>query len=497
MRVVTIHSGNENSHDTFYHVTMADIGPAYYTAKKLPVLTLSYWNENFSDKELSFHLLLSGIRKTMEVTGQPTGAPFHLEYLIFAILLIASFVLTCKYFRIENIYLYTLLLVGISPFFTTRLLVLRPHLLAISLVLLSCVLFDKVDRWKNVWIPLLLGFVMAWSYSNPHFILLSAVTFAFVKFGKNWKLALLIPVMAVIGIILGFTLHPQFPNTFINWKIQCVDVMLISLNRSSPVRLGYELCPGNFNFFVEHFMLFVLLIINSAMLCFYLKNKKFVNADKAVIAMYFMGLISYLGIFLAVRAVEYASPFALLTIGMLVREYNKEEVLSLSEKTKKIIFVSSIALVMIITGWAGNNYYIRAKNHDVKPPMHFAQWLVDRKIPPGTVIGNINWSDFPTLFYAAPGYRYLAGIDPMFAYFKAPDKVSQIELFRTGRKYLSPEELYNAAGTRFIFVSYLNDRLAVDMFKRGFVAVYQGRDGNLFDLKLSLDNMKKTNTDKK
>ena len=491
MRLTTLAPGCDNSHDSFYHVTMADLGPSFYMSKKLPSLTLSYWSENYSDKELSFHMLLSGIRKTMDLLGQPTGAPFHFEYILFACLLIMSFVLVARHFKIEKIYLYAMALVVIAPFFTTRLVLLRPHLLALSIVLLSCILFDIIDKWQKIWIPFLLGFIMAWSYSNPHFILLPAVAFALIRIKGNWKLAMAIPASTILGIIIGFTLHPQFPNTFINWKIQCIDVMMISLNRASPVKLGYELCPGNFNFFVEHWMLFILLIFNSGLLLCYIKSRKLINTDKRLIAMYLMSLISYLGIFVAVRAVEYAVPFALLATGMLVHEYNIHQTLKLSKKVKRAFFATAVVLVLIVLSAGGINYYKRARHLKTKPFMHFSEWLSKSKIPPGSIIGNINWSDFPLLFYAAPNYRYLAGVDPMFAYFKTPAKMKEIELFRTGRKFLDPDQLYNATGTRFIFVSYYNRKLAGDMFKKGYVSVYQGEDGNLFDLKLSLENMKK------
>jgi hypothetical protein len=511
MRLSTIDPGCDNSHDVFYHITMADLGPSFYMSDRFPSLTLSCWYDNFSDKELSFHLLLSGVRGALAYAGLPLGAPFHIEFLFFAILLVGSFIITARYFQIEKIYLYSLAMVSISPFFITRIVVLRPHLLSISLLVLSTVLFDLTNRWKRIWIPLLLGFVMAWSYSNPHFILLPAVAFGLSKLSrKQWQLAAAIPVITILGVVLGFIIHPQFPNTFLNWKIQCIDVVLVSLSKSSPVKIGNELSPGNLSFFMHNISLLILQLLNVLLMIFYVFKlrtsensvseadvgdgenvSRAMSLNKPLIAMYAISFISFAGMFAAVRAGEYAVPFSLLATGMLIKEYSKYDLFNFRGKVKKIIFVSAVTLLGAIMLYGGNDYYNRAKDLHFHPYTDFAKWLAESGIPQGEVIGNANWSDFPFLFYAAPNYRYLAGVDPMFAYFKYPAKMNRIELFRTGQGFLTPEKLFDATGTKYIFVSFYNSQLSEYMFKCGYVSIYQGEDGNLFDLQRSFQNIKK------
>jgi hypothetical protein len=294
----------------------------------------------------------------------------------------------------------------------------------------------------------------------------------------------LIPLVCAAGIVAGFTLHPQFPNTFINWKIQCVDVMLISLAGNAPVNLGYELVPGNFNFFLEHIILFAAVVFNLLLFAVYVKKVTLKKADGQVCAFVIMSAICYLGIFAAVRAVEYAVPFTLLAAGVLFRELRKNNI-----SVPYMLFITryplrtAVPLVLALVIWGGVNYTRRAtKGGNPVPYYELASWMSSGKIAPGTVIGNVNWSDFPLLFYAAPHYRYLAGIDPMFAYYMHPEKMKELELFRTGRKYFPPERLIEDTGSRYLFVSRYNPRLAADMYRLGFVAVYQGKDGNLFDL---------------
>ena len=511
-RLVTLDPGHEKGHDTFYHITMADLGPSYCMSRTLPSMTLSVWYEHFSDKELSFHLLLSGIREIMSLSGQPLGAPFHLEYLFFITLLIGSFFITANYFKIKNIYLYLMAMMIISPFFTNRVMLLRPHLLSISIMLICCPLFDLTNSWRRIWVPLLIGYIMAWSYSNPHFILLPATAFALVKFKNNWKLASAIPMIAILGVALGLTLHPQFPNTFLNWKIQCIDVVMVSFDHTFPVKLGKELRPASFVFFIDNIYFIFVALVNVGLFICYMKSSRFLNADKSVIAMFLIFVISSLGVFFAVRAVEYAVPFTLLATGMLIARLNitlesttKESTCKrrrfsflgylncsfLFLKKKDLVLGLTICLIIFLLYEFKVQALNNNKKNQVKPFKDLGEYLINSGLPTGSVIGNINWSDFPLLFYVAPRYRYLTGIDPMFTYVKDPDRMSKIELFRTGFRFMPPKELFDATKTRYIFVSHYNHALAVDMFKEGYISIYQGNDGDLFDLKLSQENRKK------
>jgi hypothetical protein len=498
MRYVTLPSGSESSQDVYYHAMMADLGPSVYMNNSFPSLTLSCWRTHFSDKELSFHLFLTGIRRLKRFLHYSIEPPFHFEYLFFAGVLIFSFVAVLVHFKVRHVYLYTIAFATMAPFLTIRLELLRPHLLAMAIILVSCVFFDAVRSWRRIWIPLVFGFIMAWSYSNPHFILLSAFVFAFRELRVNWRLAFAIPMIVILGIVLGFTIHPQFPNTFINWKIQSIDVMMISIFKNAPVKLGYELCPGNFNFFIEHWLVSILLLFNFLFTaCFFSRKcslkgyafmrlwKNLSDFESLALAFTVASFIAAAGIVAAVRAVEYAVPFLLIATGLNVRLFRAAFHEDMSISCGKW-FLRCVVLIVLSTGCFGVFNYSRRMSHQyLVPPLQFADWLSKSDIPQYSVIGNVNWSDFPSLFYVAPNYFYLAGIDPMFAYFAHPEKMSALERFRTGRKLVVPEKLCRITGARYIFVSKRNAKLAIDMYKMGYVAIYQGRDGDLFDLLFS------------
>ena len=117
-----------------------------------------------------------------------------------------------------------------------------------------------------------------------------------------------------------------------------------------------------------------------------------------------------------------------------------------------------------------------------RPCDGFAEWASDR-LPRGTHIANLAWSDFPLLFYSAPQYDYLAGLDPMFAYYASPRTMAALEAFRTGRLHLPPIAVFQLTGARYAFASKQAAALANALISQRFEVVYAGHDGWLFDLK--------------
>lgn len=99
---------------------------------------------------------------------------------------------------------------------------------------------------------------------------------------------------------------------------------------------------------------------------------------------------------------------------------------------------------------------------------------------------NLDWSDFPFLFYTSPQFRYAVGLDPFFGAAKYPDRMAAIEKFRTSKEMiLSPEELAKITGARFVFVSRRHAANAKKMLENGFQTSYYSIDGWLFDLAIS------------
>ena len=471
----------ENGMDSYYHAAMAELGPRYFTAKKLPHLTMSAWTDRFSDKELGYHLLLWGIFRGKAALGGPVEPPFHFPAMVMVLLLFATFIIVCYGFRIKPLWLYSLLLAVASPWFANRILMLRPQILGIMLVILGCLVFARVKSYRHLWAPAAVGFLMAWSYSNPHFLLLPAVAFGIGIGIKRPLLGVLLAVSTLAGIVLGFIIHPQFPNTFINWKIQCFDVYREMLFGNSPVVVGDELYQGGAYLILISFGFLLPAIANPALFCIILRtrNWRIRKLPAPVIAMLLLALATALGVLLRARMLEYAVPVNLLALGIFHNYLRRRKLLpEFFASLKAAIPAAAIIIALAVYGLL--LFALNPSNVKYQPLYQFAEWTRTHNIPRGTVIANVCWSDFPTLLYSVPSYRFLYGLDPMFGYFHSPEKVAKIEQFRTGKINLTPAQLRKIVDTRLVFVSIRGWQLAKHLASQGYKIIYQGNDGWLF-----------------
>lgn len=477
---LTFAGNGENEVDCFYHVRIAMEGWNVFASQTFPAMTLSTWSECFADKELLFHLLLGWVQNTVLALGLPE-MPFHIPNLFFLLLILQAFALAGIRYRIRGLCLLIPFLFCVCPFFTFRSMMLRPHLLAIALMLFSCVVYPSIRSLKDCWKALLLGMVFAWGYSNPHFLLLSAGSFALVSLRKDWKRGVLLFGGTVVGLLFGFLLHPQCPNTFINWKIQCIDVPLLLFLSKDLLPLGAELTYSGF-FIVTHTVFFsiplcVLFLLNLGLSVWLLIRKREVFFRPEILAMILLGVLTQIGFLSAFRFIEYAMPFNLLLFGVL---YSR--IVRIPRRHRRLTCLLFAALLSLGT-WYVCVYLQNGEDTFVnRPAEHLAKWFASfgNTVPKNLVIGNLNWSDFPPLYYALPQMRYLCGLDPTFGYIYKKDITLKMIKFADRKLKIKPNALAELIGTPLFFVGPNDYRLAKRMYESGFRMIYLGTDGWLF-----------------
>lgn len=477
IRFACMRSG-ENSIDSYYHATMADLGYGFCSDKSFPQLTMSVWERNFSDKELFYHLILSGVRSWHRFFTGSALPPFNFSALFFSLILILCFVFTAFCFKVRHIWFFSSLLVCVSPDFSNRMAMLRPHVLSIGIMLVSCVWFYRafLDK-KFLFFIFAAGFIFSWTYSNPHFLLFPAFAFAVVFFWNRGFSVIWVPLLVALGIVAGYVFHPQFPNTLYNWKIQCLDVVTQILNgKKAFVWLGEEVKPFGFEKAMRNFALFFIFALNIYFLLL-LKKWPFFKLNKAASAFFLMSCVAVPGVFISGRALEYACPFAVMSFALVLREFRHSGVFM------RRFFYCALPLLLILFILNGAWLFRRLNGRGFMPPDKFIAWTKDAGFEDGTLIANLCWSDFPVLFYCAPEYKYLSGMDPMFSYARNPERMAKLEKFRSGFIDLTPQELAELTDARFVYISQYGWRLARKMSKEGYPLVYNGKDGYLFDLK--------------
>ena len=470
----------ENDVDPFYHVRIAMEGWSVYTAQTFPTMTLSTWSECFADKELLFHILLSGVQNAVLALGLP-DFPFHVPNLFFLFLILLAFACAGIRYRVRGLWVLIPFLFCLCGVFTFRAMMLRPHLLSIALMLLSCAVYPSIRTLRDAWIAVLLGIVFVWGYSNPHFLLFSAGAFSVAYFLKDRKRGILLLGSTLVGLLFGFLLHPQNPNTFINWKIQCIDVPLMLFTGKQESFLADELMYSGFHIMKTSFLFCLPLIIlflgniGLSISLFFRRRRVFFQPE--ILAVMMLGFMTMIGFCGALRFIEYAMPFNLLLFGVLF-----SRVVRIPKEKRRVGALPSVLALSLCAFGVWMHHYEGMEYFTRRPATHLAKWFASfgDSVPRGLVLGNLNWSDFPQLYYAMPQMRYLCGLDPTFGYVYKTEITTKLQAFCKQKIDLSPEDLANLIGTPIFYLSFRDSSLAKKMYVSGYRMIYLGADGRLF-----------------
>jgi hypothetical protein len=88
-----------------------------------------------------------------------------------------------------------------------------------------------------------------------------------------------------------------------------------------------------------------------------------------------------------------------------------------------------------------------------EPHEHYragAEWLRNH-VPPGQVVFNTDWDDFPRLFYYDSSHYYVSGLDPNYLYDKDPDLSRLYEGITLGREENPGPLIRDRFGARYVF----------------------------------------------
>jgi hypothetical protein len=119
------------------------------------------------------------------------------------------------------------------------------------------------------------------------------------------------------------------------------------------------------------------------------------------------------------------------------------------------LFVSALSLV-----W----FEGRTEIKDSSPPEEYRagiEWI-RQNVPPGEVVFNTDWDDFPKLFFYDPTHRYVSGLDPTYLY-DASHELSKLYEDITLGKVKDPAPLIRERfGARYVFTD--NEKVHDDFY---------------------------------
>ena len=472
LRICVMKTG-ENSQDALYHAMMAKLGPGVYAAKEFPWTQMSVWKDRFADKELLYHAGINVIFAIEKAFGSALTPPFHVAALFYSALAILGCLFAARRLGVRPLYLLlgAPLFSVIVPNYTFRLSVLRPHILSIAFLTFTAGLLAKGSFRFRLAVVGVLSFCFAWSYSNPHFIVIIPLIFAVSRLKSGGWRELWLPVLSLGGVLLGLLLHPQFPNSFVIWKVQSWDALIAPMMAGVRLSKPSEMLAPRFGFNRTAAPLYLMAWCILMMFVRLLERKGFRKIDPNIVAITVLAGGFTAGIFVAVRTVEYAGPFVAIAF-LLLLEHMTREGFHLPLHKFKWGVPGLLAALSVGLGIYSSYYFRKECPQVIVQPLPKITAFLKENVPAGCPVVNLDWSDFPALFYNDTDHLWQWGMDPMFSYSKDPRRTLLLTSTTPGLggdPY--PEDVYKAFGSKYAVLLWPRISQASYLYDHGWKIV--------------------------
>lgn len=400
--------------DGYYHVRFAQLLNESGLPQGFPWTQLSLWKDQFSDKELLFHLYLSIFCR--DETALLASGKQALIVLLTILGVVFYFALKALDTRAPLLWWFALLACGSQ--FTWRLLLIRPHVLMLVFVVLAIVALAH-RRWKLL-IPL--GMAYAWAHSAPHNLIGITLVYAGSVFLAERRLEWKPVLFATVGVVLGYILHPYFPNTFVNWYVQNVKVgQFILGERPGHLQLGMEFDPFLTRDLLVYSFTPLLLWFASILATIALGVKLTRNGRFLVVLASAFAVLTMV----SARFIEIFVPVAVLAAAKVLSElWDSEETVFAKWFDRSIVrggVVVAFGALLFVSHRDTRESVLDLARHCSRPTVAAASTWTRANLPPGETIIHFEWDEFTGLYHYDPDHYYLVALDPTFGYFHDPE----------------------------------------------------------------------------
>jgi len=428
----------------------------------LPLTTLN--PKAYVDHHLLFHIIQIPFAAVSDPRlGAKIGSAF------FGGLAVLSCYWLLMRYRIRFPLVWLVGLLACSAPFLFRMNMAKAPPLAVVFLVIAVHLFFQ----RKYMLLLPLALVFTWAYDLFVLLIMATVfwvvTIAITEQRFEWR-----PLVFVLaGCAAGLIINPYFPKNL----LQLAEHMKIKLTVSDfDTKVGSEWYPYDSWEFLG----------NSAVACIamFVGYVTFEPSERrrAHYPLFFLLLSTALMIMTArwKRIAEYWPPFAVLFAGFALQPWLEGYRPYLTRLPKEVLeelkpfldregmppppkekdyrdLVRTIAMsvvALILSGFLSFNLKATVKEiGQSEPHDHYragAAWL-HANVPPGEIIFNTDWDDFPRLFYYDSSHYYVSGLDPSYLYEKNSDLSRLYERITLGQEEDPGPLIRDKFGARYVF----------------------------------------------
>jgi len=428
----------------------------------LPLTTLNA--SRYADQHFLYHLLLVPFTWFSDLR-----LAAKLGTTLFAGAAVLSLFWLILRYRIRYPLLWLLALLACSWAFYLRLSMTRAS--AVSILFIVAGIFLLLER-KYAWLAPA-AFLYVWTYNLFVMLGVLVVIWAAVILWSERRIEWRPVLWTCLGTIAGFVIHPYFPR---NAKLFFEHLAAKSGASGGQAVVGFEWYSLSAWQFLES-----ALVACAAMVVGYVAfgsllagNRDRLRLQRPLLFLLFSSFLMLITIRFA-RFMEYWPPFAILFAAFTLEHLwaggsassptlaGKQEADLLSPYQTEGLSWKTLGLVVVLL-IAALVYNLRTTRTNImmasKGPNHYqaaTDWM-RANIPPNALIYDLNWSDFPKLFFYDTAHRYVSGLDPIYLLDQHPE-ISLLTERLSGRAEKDPAAAIwtqfaaiETSGLQYIFV---------------------------------------------
>ena len=429
----------------------------------LPLTTLN--PKDYVDHHLLFHIF----QIPFAISSDPRlGA--KIASAIFGGLAVLSCYWLLLHYRVRYAMVWLIALLACSaPFLFRMNMAKAPPLAIVYLIIAIHLLFKRKYR------PLLpLALIFTWTYDLFVMLMMATVfwsaTIAITEKRFEWR-----PLVYVtLGCALGLVINPYFPH---NLQLLAQHMKIKITASDFDTKVGSEWYPYDSWEFLGNSAVACI-----AMLVGYIAFEPS-ERRRGQYPIFFLLLSTALMIMTArwKRIAEYWPPFAVLFAGFALKPWlegnrpyltrlpadvleelkpflDREGVPASVEEdmtfrdVMRTVAVAAVAVVLSVFLFLNLRATVKEIGQSERHEYYRAgiEWMRNN-VPPGQVVFNTDWDDFPRLFYFDPTHYYVSGLDPSYLYDKDQDLSRLYDRITLGRQEDPGPLIRDRFGARYVF----------------------------------------------
>lgn len=400
--------------DGYYHIRLAEMFRSGGFLKTLPQARFSYFADRFSNKDWLYHLLLVPFTGFGNVFVGAKWAAF-----VFGGVFYSSLILIASYYVSSA----GLILVGVAPFLSSHFIQTlsrpRPMVLGITLGLwvVHFLLLRKnkgvfwsslVYSMMHITAPLVIGYSVVvgfwrWLFrENSRFV--------------TWNLKGV--MVAFLGVLLGFVLHPNFPNNFFYFYLNGILVPFFAASWG-VLELGAEFFPMTT---LDYFSKYPVIILGLLFMVLVVLVERPRVKQRTQIMFLLASVFVVMGM-MSQRYISHGYPFMILSLGMFVSDWqqskNFKKFLIKIDKALNLIMITGMVLVLGMVFGSFKKIVVAARGTTIMNGHYesMGKWL-EENVPNNELIFHANWSDSQYFIGINPKNDYFVTMDPVYMWHK-------------------------------------------------------------------------------